>query len=224
MPTPVSATSIRAPSGVARDVDRDRPAARRELDRVGDEVGHDLADPLRVVADPDRGVGQVQREVDAATSSGGARSARRPISTAARRSSGRRSSRTSPESSFESSSRFWASQSSRSICWPLDSRNSARASGSSAAPSRQQLVERAQRRERRPQLVRDVGQEVAAPVAVAADDLDALLEPVGHGVELDGELGQLGRAGADLARPARAGSGRPRRGRARPRSGGAAAS
>ena len=57
-------------------------------------------------------------------------------STAARRSSGRRSSRTSPESSFDSSSRFWASQSSRSICWPLDSRNSSRASGSSAAPSR----------------------------------------------------------------------------------------
>ena len=120
-------------------------------------------------------------------------------STAARRSSGRRSSRTSPESSLDSSSRFWASQSSRSICWPLDSRNSSRASGSSPAPSRQQLVERPEGGQRRPQLVRDVGQEVAAPVAVAADDLDALLEPVGHGVELDGQLGHLGRAGADLA-------------------------
>ena len=62
----------------------------------------------------------------------------------------------------------------------------------------EQLVERAQRRQRRPQLVRHVGQEVAAPVAVAADDLDALLEPVGHGVELDGELGHLGRPGPDL--------------------------
>ena len=56
------------------------------------------------------------------------------VSTAARMSSGRRSSRTRPESSFESSRRFCASQSSRSICWPLDSRNSVRASGSSPAP------------------------------------------------------------------------------------------
>ena len=63
----------------------------------------------------------------------------------------------------------------------------------------QQLVEGPQGRQRGPQLVRHVGQEVAAPVAVAADDLDALLEPVGHGVELDGQLGHLGRAGADLA-------------------------
>ena len=64
----------------------------------------------------------------------------------------------------------------------------------------EQLVERAQGGQWRPQLVRDVGQEVAAPIAVAADDLDALLEPVGHRVELDGQLGQLGRAGTDLVR------------------------
>ena len=63
----------------------------------------------------------------------------------------------------------------------------------------EQLVEHAQGRERRPQLVRDVGQEVAAPIAIAADDLDALLEPVGHRVELDRQLGQLGRAGPHLA-------------------------
>ena len=88
----------------------------------------------------------------------------------------------------------------------------------------EQLVERAQGRERRPQLVRDVGQEVAAPVAVAADDLDALLEPVGHRVELDRELGQLGRAGPDLVGRDALARGRPRPGRARPRSGGAAAS
>ena len=70
--------------------------------------------------------------------------------------------------------------------------NSARASGSAVGALAQQLVERAQGGQRRPQLVRDVGQEVAAPVAIAPDDLDALLEPVGHRVELDGELGQLG--------------------------------
>ena len=56
-------------------------------------------------------------------------------STADRRSSGRRSRSTRPESSFESSSRFWASQSSRSSWARLVSRNSARAVGSSAAPS-----------------------------------------------------------------------------------------
>ena len=55
----------------------------------------------------------------------------------------------------------------------------------------QELVERAQGRQRRPQLVGDIGQEVAAPIAVAADDLDALLEPVGHRVELNGQFGQL---------------------------------
>ena len=41
----------------------------------------------------------------------------------------------------------------------------------------QQLVERQEGRDRRPQLVRHVGQEVAAAVAVAPDPLDALLEP-----------------------------------------------
>ena len=46
-----------------------------------------------------------------------------------------------------------------------------------AGPLGEQLVERQQRGDRRPQLVRDVGQEVAAAVAIAADDLDALLEP-----------------------------------------------
>ena len=65
---------------------------------------------------------------------------------------------------------------------------------------REQLVEGPQGGQRRAQLVRHVGQEVAAPVAVAADDLDALLEPVGHRVELDGQLGQLGRSGTDLVR------------------------
>ena len=62
----------------------------------------------------------------------------------------------------------------------------------------EQLVEREQGRDRRPQLVGHVGEEVAAPVAIAPDDRDALLEPVGHRVELDGQLGQLRRAGPDV--------------------------
>ena len=52
----------------------------------------------------------------------------------------------------------------------------------------EQLVERAQRGERGPQLVRDVGEEVTAPVPVATDDLDALLQARGHRVELRGQL------------------------------------
>ena len=40
----------------------------------------------------------------------------------------------------------------------------------------EQLVERAQRGQRGPQLVRDVGEEVAAAVTVAPDELEALLD------------------------------------------------
>ena len=136
------------------------------------------------------------------------------VSTAARMSSGRRSSRTSPESSFESSSRFCASQSSRSICWPLDSRNSVRASGSSRGALLEQVVEGPERGQRGAQLVRDVRQEVAVAIAVAADDLDALLDAVGHRVELDRQLGDLRRAGrgpgASAPVGARSPSARPR--------------
>ncbi len=46
--------------------------------------------------------------------------------------------------------------------------------------------------------MRYVGQEVPAPIAVVADDRDALLEALGHGVELPGELVQLGRCGRHL--------------------------
>ena len=116
-------------------------------------------------------------------------------STAVRRSSGRRSSRTRPESSFDSSSRFWASQSSRSSCWRLDSRNSARVAGSSSGALAQQLVEHAHGGDRRSQLVRHVGQEVPAAIAIAADDRDALVEPAGHLVELARQLDDLGAAG-----------------------------
>jgi hypothetical protein len=59
----------------------------------------------------------------------------------------------------------------------------------------EELVERPERRDRRAQLVRDVGQEVTASVAVVADDLDAFLDLVRHRVELERQLGQLQRAG-----------------------------
>ena len=121
--------------GLAADLDPDRAAARRELDRVADagsprpgrsgpgRAGSGSACPGRsIVSSTPR-----RRAVAAACSTA--------CSTADRRSSGRRSSRTRPESSFESSSRFWASQSRRSSWARLVSRNSARAVGSSAAPS-----------------------------------------------------------------------------------------
>ena len=93
-----------------------------------------------------------------------------------------------------------------------------------AGAALEKLVEHPERGERRPELVRDVGQEVPASVAVATDDLDALLEPVGHGVELECELGKL-RASRSGPRPrARAASGRLRPGPVRPRSSAAGAS
>ena len=55
----------------------------------------------------------------------------------------------------------------------------------------QQLVEGPQRGDGRPQLVRDVGHELAAAVTVGADDVDGLLESLRHVVERAGELGQL---------------------------------
>jgi hypothetical protein len=46
--------------------------------------------------------------------------------------------------------------------------------------------------------VRDVSEEVAAAVPVTADPLDALLDLVGHRVELGPELRDLGRRVADV--------------------------
>ncbi len=66
--------------------------------------------------------------------------------------------------------------------------------GSSPGALAQQLVEGAQRRDGRPQLVRDVGHELAAPVTVRADDVDGLLESLRHVIERPGQLGQLRRS------------------------------
>ena len=46
----------------------------------------------------------------------------------------------------------------------------------------------------------DVGQELAATVTILADDVDALLETFGHRVELEGQLGELRRAGTERIR------------------------
>ncbi len=62
----------------------------------------------------------------------------------------------------------------------------------------QELVEREQGRDRGTQLMRHVGEEVAAAIPIPADHLDARLELVGHGVELHREGRQLGRPGADV--------------------------
>ena len=204
IPTPVSRDlDPRAVVGRLRRSTSTVAAARRELDRVADEVRDDLADPLRVVADPDRRSGGRCSDRATPRRRGRGRACSTADSTAARRSSGRRSSSTRPESSFESSSRFWASQSSRSSWTGGSTRGTRRGRRVVAGLLGEQLVEREQGGDRGAQLVRDVGQEVPAPVAVAPDDLDALLEPVGHRVELDGELGQLGRAARERGRAAR---------------------
>ena len=188
------------PGAVGRggDVDRDRAAARRELDRVGHEVGDDLADPLRVVADPDRGVGKVHRQADTAAGRGGARLLDGALD---RRAQVVGSQVEQDQAGIE------LGQLEEVLGQPVEPLDLLAARfeelgarlGVVGGALAQELVERPQRGQRRPQLVRDVGQEVAAPVAVAADDLDALLEPVGHRVELDRQLGELGRTGPDLA-------------------------
>ena len=60
-----------------------------------------------------------------------------------------------------------------------------------AGPFPEEVVEGSQGGEWCPQLVRDVGEEITASVAVAADDLDALLHAIRHRIELDRELGHL---------------------------------
>ena len=65
IPTPVSTTSIRA-LGVAATSTETDPPRPVNFTGIGHQVGHDLADPLRVVPDPDRRSRQVERQGDAA--------------------------------------------------------------------------------------------------------------------------------------------------------------
>ena len=115
------------------DVDPDRAAARRELDPVADEVRDHLPDPHGIVADLDRLLRPGHRQVHA-LAAGRRRGLLDACSTTT---AGPRPEVEEHEagSSLESSRRFWASQSRRSSWARLVSRNSARADGSSAAPS-----------------------------------------------------------------------------------------
>ncbi len=61
------------PLGGGRDIHRDRAAPRGELDRVRDEIGDHLADPLRIVADPDRRDRHPEGHRHASAGGGGAR-------------------------------------------------------------------------------------------------------------------------------------------------------
>ncbi len=200
-----------------RGRDLDLAAARRELDGVAHEVRDHLADPRRVVSDPQRPVGQARRSARSPCAPRPPAAARRPTRSCPRRSSGRRSSRTRPESSFESSSRFWASQSSRSSCAADESRNSARAAGSRpAGPWSSSMNVR----------IAAIGVRSSWLTSARKSRLwsrsrrmivDALLEPVGHRVELRAR----GRAARGCPRTARRSAtretGRPRRGGARRR-------
>ena len=76
-----------------------------------------------------------------------------------------------------------ASQSNRSICWRLCSRNSLRVASSMVGFVGEEFVECPKRGDWRPQLVRDVGEKVSAAVTVATDEFDRVLQPFGHGVE-----------------------------------------
>ena len=135
IPTPVSDTTICAPSPLERTVTVTRPPRGVNLSALPTRLP--ITWPIRC------GSWRIRRGCfgSASRRSMPRRRAAGPAcstadSTHARRSSGRRSRRTRPESSFDSSRRFVASQSRRSICWRLDSRNSVRVSGSVAAPSR----------------------------------------------------------------------------------------
>ena len=197
-------------------------AARRELDRVAQQVGHHLADPLRVVAHADRG----RRAGAAPSSRPGAVPPGRPARTRTPPSSGGR-----PAAGRGAGARTPASRAPAG-CGPASPGGRA-AGGSSpgtprASPGRSPAgpcsssVFMRQGRERGPQLVGDVGQEVAAPVAVAPDQRDRLLEAIGHHVELAGQLGDLRVRALQLRRRDAAGEVARRRGAGWPRPGGAA--
>ena len=99
------------------------------------------------------------------------------------RSTGSCSTRIRPASSRERSSRSVASFVRRSTCSRIVSRNSCRVA-SSTLLVRHQLEEAAEREERRPQLVRRVGDELTAGAV-------ELAEPAAHALERDREVAEL---------------------------------
>ena len=175
-----------APRRRGRRAPRRRPAAaRRELDRVADEVAHDLADPLRVVADPERPVGQRRRSARIALALGGRpAAARRP--TRRRRAGRRAAGRAGRARSRASRARAGSGRASRAgrAGAADESRNSARAAGSRpAGPWSSSLNVRSAAIG-----VRSSWETSARKSRLRSRSrrmiVDALLEPVGHRVEL----------------------------------------
>ena len=192
MPTPVSATSSSAPFLVDVRVTSTRPPRRRELDRVADQVADHLAQALRVVALADRLVGHVHDQLDALAVGArlglldgvldhGAQVVRSKVE--------------------QHQARFELGQLEQVGRQPVEALDLLPALVEELGLGRlvlygalgEQLVEGAQRGDRRAQLVRHVGQEVATAVAVAADELDRFLDALGHRVEGVGQLGHLAR-------------------------------
>ena len=136
-----------------------------------DEVGHDLADPLGVVADPERRGREVELERD---------------SLAPRRRAGLldggldgRAEVVGPQVEAQEA-RLELRELEEVLGQPVEPVELLAARleelgagvGIVAGPALEQLDVHPEGRERRPQLVGDVGEEVAAAVAVAADDVD----------------------------------------------------
>ena len=174
-------------------------ASRRELDRVADEVRDDLPDADRVVAELDRLVRAPHRELHPATSGRCGRLVDRLLHG--------RAQVLAPKIE-QHEPRIQLGQLQQVLGEPVEALQ-LHAAGLEELGARRgivrgalhhQFVERSERRDRGAQLVRDIGEELAAPITVAANDLDALLESLGHRVELEPEVGQLDRAAVDRVR------------------------
>jgi len=170
--------------------DADRPAGLRELDRVADEVRDDLPDPLRIVAQADRRRRELEAQRDAPSTG------RRSCLLDCRFDRGPEIVRTQVE---EDEPRIELGELEQVLGQPVEPLELDPAVVQEFRARRrivagalgQELVEREEGRDRGPQLVRHVGQEIAAPIAVPANHRDARLELVGHRIELDRERGQL---------------------------------
>ena len=161
IPTPVSSTVIRGPPLGHAARDAHRAAASVELDRVVDEVDEHLLEPPPVRDQRERRR-ELEPDLDA-----GARCARRPNvrddvrERPPQASSGARSSATAPVSINDRSVRSSISAPMRSACLRTISRNRRLSSRVDEALVDQVLDERLDRGQRRAQLVRDVGHELA---------------------------------------------------------------
>ncbi len=170
----------------------DGSAAGRELEGVAHEVAHDLAESLGVVANHERRRGELGGEAHATTF-------RRRLGLLDRGLHSRAQvvgAQIEPHEPGVQLRQF--EQVLREPVEPLDLLS---ARFEEFSPGRdvvaglllEQLIESPESGERSPELMRDVCQELAAGVAIAADDVHRLLELGRHRVELARELGDLGR-------------------------------